>query len=176
MLLISDGYKYSVSSKQAEYCEDHVSVFVCMSVCMYLCVFVCLSVCLFVCLSVCLCVCVCRSICLCVCLYVHHHVSRNTRLIFTKCFVCVAYCRGSVVLWRLCDTLCTSCFMDDVMFAHRPRQLSVAAQLMEAQPTGSLGLGYKWHVGIPVAGQSTHTHGPTFRAPMSGPAMPQWAC
>jgi len=151
-----------------------VCLYVCMSVCMSLCVFVCLSVCLFVCLSVCLCVC--RSICLCVCLCVHDHVSRNARLIFTKCFVCVAYRRGSVVLWRLCDTLCTSCFMDDVMFAHRPRQLSVAAQLMEAQPTCSLGLGYKWHVGIPVAGQSTHTHGPTFWAPMSGPAMPQWAC
>jgi len=139
---------------------------------------VCLSVCLYVCLSLCMSVCVCLSVYLsvCVCLSVHHHVSRNARLIFTKCFVCVAYCRGSVVLWRLCDTLCTSCFMDNVMFAHRPRQLSVAAQLMEAQPTGSLGLGYKWHVGIPVAGQSTHTHGPTFRAPMSGPAMPQWAC
>ena len=163
-------------SKQSIVRTMSVCLSVCLSVCMSLCVFVCLSVCLFVCLSVCLCVCVCRSICLCVCLSVHHHVSRNTRLIFTKCFVCVAYCRGSVVLWRLCDTLCTSCFMDDVMFAHRPRQLIVAAQLMEAQPTGSLGLGYKWHVGIPVAGQSTHTHGPTFRAPMSGPAMPQWAC
>ena len=149
-----------------------------MFVCLYVSVCVCLSVSVFVCLSLCMSVCVCLSayLSVCVCLCVHHHVTRNTRLIFTKCFVCVAYCRGSVVLWRLCDTLCTSCFMDDVIFAHRPRQLSVAAQLMEAQPTGSLGPGYKWHVGIPVAGQSTHTHGPTFRAPMSGPAMPQWAC
>jgi len=28
-----------------------------------------------------------------------------------------------------CDTLCTSCFMDDVIFAHKPRLLDVAAQL-----------------------------------------------
>jgi len=33
--------------------------------------------------------------------------------------------------------------MDDVIRAHKPRQLNVAAQLMEAQPTCSLGLGYK---------------------------------
>jgi len=33
--------------------------------------------------------------------------------------------------------------MDDVILAHKPRQLNVAAQLMEAQPTCSLGLGCK---------------------------------
>ena len=32
--------------------------------------------------------------------------------------VCVAHVRGSVLLWRLCDTLCTSGFMDDVIYAH----------------------------------------------------------
>ena len=50
--------------------------------------------------------------------------------------------------------------MDDVKLAHEPRQLNVAAQLMEAQPTCSLGLGYKRRVGIPVGGQWTHTQGP----------------
>jgi len=44
------------------------------------------------------------------------------------------YGRGSVLLWQRCDTLCTSVFMDDVMFAHKLRQLNMAAQLMEAQP------------------------------------------
>jgi len=44
------------------------------------------------------------------------------------------YGRGSVLLWQRCDTLCTSVFMDDVMFADKLRQLNVAAQLMEAQP------------------------------------------
>ena len=42
--------------------------------------------------------------------------------------------------------------MDDVILAHKPRQLNVTAQLIEGQPTCSLGLGYKRHVGIPVAG------------------------
>jgi len=53
--------------------------------------------------------------------------------------------------------------MDDVILAHKPRQLNVAAQLMEAQPTCSLGLG------ILVAGQLTHTYGAYF----SGAAV--WA-
>ena len=93
-------------------------------------------------------------------------------------FVLVTYGRGSVLLWRYCNMLCTSGFMDDVIIVHKPKQLSVAAQLMEAvaQPTCSLGLGYKRRTGIPVAGQWTHTHGLTFRAPRSGPTRPQWAC
>jgi len=61
--------------------------------------------------------------------------------------------------------------MDDVILAHKPRQLNVAAQLMDAQPTCSLGLGYKWHVGILVAGQLTHTYGAYF----SGAAVWAWA-
>jgi len=46
--------------------------------------------------------------------------------------------------------------MDDVILADKPRQVNVATQLMEAQPTCSLRLGYKRRVGIPVAGQWTH--------------------
>jgi len=34
--------------------------------------------------------------------------------------------------------------MDDVILAHKPRQLNVAAQLMKAQLTCSLGFGYRW--------------------------------
>jgi len=33
------------------------------------------------------------------------------------------------------NTLCTSDFIDDVILAHKPRQLNVAAQLIEAQHT-----------------------------------------
>jgi len=47
--------------------------------------------------------------------------------------------------------------MDDVIFAHKPRLLDVAAQC-----TSSLGLGYKLCAVIPVAGK--RTHGTTFRA------------
>jgi len=44
-------------------------------------------------------------------------------------FVHVTSGHGSVLLWRRSDTLCTSSFMDDVIFAHKPRLLDVAAQL-----------------------------------------------
>ena len=49
--------------------------------------------------------------------------------IFAKFFVHVTYGRGSALLWRRSDTLCISGFMDDVIFAHKPMLLDVAAQL-----------------------------------------------
>ena len=58
-------------------------------------------------LSVCLCVCV----CVCVCLCVPVCMSKITGPTFTNDHV-------SVLLWRSCDILCTSGFMNDVMFAH----------------------------------------------------------
>ena len=61
----------------------------------------------------------------------------------------VTYGRRSV-LWRHSDTLCTSGFMDDVMFARKPRLIDVAAKC-----TRSLGLGYKLCAVIPAAGQRT---------------------
>ena len=36
--------------------------------------------------------------------------------------VCVTYGCGSVLLWRRCDTLCTSSSVDDVMFAYIGRE------------------------------------------------------
>jgi len=54
--------------------------------------------------------CVCLSVCACLSM----HVTFGPGLIF---------------LWRRSDTLCTSGFMDDVIFAHKPRLLNVAAQL-----------------------------------------------
>jgi len=50
--------------------------------------------------------------------------------------------RGSVILWRRRDMLCTSGFMDEVILVHKPRQLNMAAHVIEAQPACSLGLGY----------------------------------
>ena len=44
-------------------------------------------------------------------------------------FMHVADGRGSVLLWLRSDMLRTSGFMDDVIFAHKPRLLDVAAQL-----------------------------------------------
>ena len=56
-------------------------------------------------------------------------MSGNTRSISTNFFVHVTYGRGSVLVWRRSDMLCTSGFIDDVMFAHKLRLLDVAAQL-----------------------------------------------
>jgi len=41
---------------------------------------------------------------------------KTTRRDLTKFSVHVTYGRGSVLLWQHCSTLCTSSFMDDVMF------------------------------------------------------------
>jgi len=51
----------------------------------------------------------------CVCLSVRDHIFGTTRPIFSKFFVLVIYGRGSVLLWRRSDMLCTSGFMDDVI-------------------------------------------------------------
>ena len=62
----------------------------------------------------------------CVCLSVI--ISSKLHPIFTT-FLRVTYGRGSVLLWRRSDMLYASGFMDDVIFAHKPRWLNVAAQL-----------------------------------------------
>jgi len=100
---------------------------------------------------------VCLCGCVCVCLSVRDHIFGTTRPIFTKLFAHVTYGRGSVLLWQRSDALCTSGFVDDIMFAHKPRLLDVATPA-EAQCTCSLGPGYKLCTAavIPVAGQTTH--------------------
>jgi len=55
-----------------------------------------------------------QLVCLSVYLSVREHISGTAGT--TKCFVQIPCGRGSVVLWRRCDTLCTSGFMDDVTF------------------------------------------------------------
>ena len=74
----------------------------------------------------------CLSGCVCVCLPVHDHILGTIRLIFAKFLMLANYDRGSFLLWRRIDTLCTSGFMDDVIFAHKPRLLDVAAQLKDS--------------------------------------------
>jgi len=46
-----------------------------------------------------------------------------------KCLLVVPIAVAWVVLWRSSNTLCTSGFMNDVVFTHKPRLLDVAAQL-----------------------------------------------
>jgi len=58
-------------------------------------------------------------------------------------FVLVTHGRASVLLWRRSDTLCTSGFMDGVVFAHMPRLLDVADQLKRSAHA-ALGLAIKF--------------------------------
>ena len=52
---------------------------------------------------------------LCLCLSVREHIPGTAGPIFMKFCVQIPCGRGSV-LWRRCDTLCTSGFMDDITF------------------------------------------------------------
>ena len=107
--------------------------------------------------------CVCECVCVCLfvsCLSVRDHYLRNEDL--HQIFVGVTYGRGSVLLWRRSFMLCTSRFMDDVIFTHKPKLLDVAAQLKRSAHA-SLGLAMLLLCAvIPVVGQ--RTHGTTFRA------------
>ena len=49
------------------------------------------------------------------------YLQNYTCPIFTN-FLLVTYCRGSVPVWRCCDTLCTSGFTDDVIFVHNGQE------------------------------------------------------
>ena len=69
-----------------------------------------------------------ERVCLCVCLSVSDHIFGTTHPIFTKFLVHVIYGRGSFLLWRHI-VICYVLPMDDVIFAHKPRLLDVAAQL-----------------------------------------------
>jgi len=92
----TDRYTDFAPGRWANYCDYHVSVFLCLHVC--------LSVCLFVCLSVCL-LAYCDSD-----TSKFHHIS--VRYIFLSCYWV------SFLLWRHCNTLrkrlpvwwMTSCF------------------------------------------------------------------
>jgi len=70
------------------------------------------------------------SVCLSVCVFAcPRSYFWNYTFDLHQIFVHVTYGRGSVLLWRRSDTLCTSGFMDDVIFAHKPNLLVVADQL-----------------------------------------------
>ena len=79
------------------------------------------------------------SVCVFVCL---RSCLRNDTSDLHQIFVHVTYVRGSVLLWRRGDKLCTSGFMDDVIFAHNRSLLDVAAQLKRSAHA-ALGLAIK---------------------------------
>ena len=69
------------------------------------------------------------SVSVCVCSSVRDLSVRNYTSDLHRIFAHITCGRGSVLLWRRSDTLRTSGFMDDVIFAQKPRLLDVAAQL-----------------------------------------------
>ena len=69
------------------------------------------------------------------CLPVHNRIFGSS----PNFFVYATHGRGSVLQKRRNDTLCTSGFMDDVILAHKPRVLDVAAQLKHSA-SAALGL------------------------------------
>jgi len=77
------------------------------------------------------------SVCLRVRLSVCDRIFGTTGPIFTNFFVLVTYGRSWVLLWRRSDMLRTSGFMDDVIYAHKPRLLDVAAQLRRSSHAGN---------------------------------------
>ena len=70
---------------------------------------------------------VCVSVCLCVCVFVcPRSYLRNYTSDLHQFFACCVWpWLGLGLIWRRSDTLYTSSFMDDVIFAHK---LDVAAQ------------------------------------------------
>ena len=86
------------------------------------------------------------SVCLHVCVFVCPR-SYLRNYMYTsdlhQFFVRVTYGRCPVLLWRRSDTLCTSGFMYDVIFAHKPKLLDVAAQLKRSAHA-ALGLAIKY--------------------------------
>ena len=79
-------------------------------------------------MSVCVCVCVCLSVCLSVFVCLRSYLRICTSDLH-QFFMLVIYGRGLVFLWQHSNILCTSGFMDDVVIAHKPRLIDVAAQL-----------------------------------------------
>jgi len=72
-----------------------------------------------------------ERVCLAVCVFVcrRSYLLNYIRSTFTKVFVHVMYGRGLVLGWRRNDVLCTSGFVDDIIFAHKPWLLNVVTQL-----------------------------------------------
>jgi len=70
-----------------------------------------------------------------VCVCASAIISSELHVRSSPIFMHVTYGRGSILIWRRSDMLCTSGFMDNVMFVHKPRLLDVAAQLKRSAHT-----------------------------------------
>ena len=59
-----------------------------------------------------------RSILMSMSVYLSARITQKPQAKLRQIFVHVANSRCSVLLWRRCNRLCTSVFVDDVMFSH----------------------------------------------------------
>jgi len=98
-------------------------------------------------LSVCVSVCVCLTAIIYLRSYLWNYTSD-----FYHFFVRVTYGRGSVLLWRRNDTLCTFFFLWMTSYLLISQGCSRRRRPAEAQNTRSPGLGYKLCAVVPVAG------------------------
>ena len=81
------------------------------------------------------------SVCLCMCVCLSASVSRPIFTNFCSCYLC----RCLVLLYGRCDTLRTSGFMDDVIFAHNGPYLVIYCKVQvgtATQPDGAASLGH----------------------------------
>jgi len=96
------------------------------------------------------------SVCVCLSVIIFSELHARCSQNF---FVHITYGRGSVLLWQRSDMLSTSGFMDDVIFAHNPRLLAVAAQL-KCSAHSALGLAINCAV---ILAASQRMHRPIFQ-------------
>jgi len=69
------------------------------------------------------------SVCVYVCVFVCPRAYLRKYMSDLHQILCMLHGHGLVLLWQRSDTLHTSGFIDDVIFAYKPRLLDVAAQL-----------------------------------------------
>jgi len=80
------------------------------------------------------------SFCLFVYVCLSTIISSELHVQFLPIFMHITDGRGSVLLWQRSDMLHISGFMDDAIFAHKPRLLDVAARLRQWGSHAALGL------------------------------------
>jgi len=110
---------------------------------------------------------VCLSLCVCLSVIISSKLCFRSSPNF---FVHVTCGRGSILLWWRSDMLCTSSFMDDVVFVHKPKLLDVAVQLKHSSHA-ALDLAINSAQEYPLHPTDTRVY-----FSQSEPTRPQWAC
>ena len=81
-----------------------------------------------------------------VCLSVRSYISKGTCPIFTKLSIHATCGRGSVLIGRQCNTLCTSGFVDDITFSENSTNDNITPCLYVSLSSPGGGTGAKFDV------------------------------